>query len=166
MKLKNLLIICLVFSFFMAVAVSPAVAGDFMAEVSLVTDFNDSVNLMPIVKDVDATPDTSYEADYWPGKAVISDETRRVHVGVDFNNPIKRTHIEIEYWDFAGGGFIVDAINPPGFITGTSSSSGGDFNIPKRFQETVGGVDWIRIIVTDEDYNDPCSSWIKADMTL
>ena len=66
----------------MAAAVSPAVAEDFDANVSMITDFNETVNLMPDTKDVDATPDI-FGATAFDGLAVVSKESRKVHVEVN-----------------------------------------------------------------------------------
>jgi len=164
MKLKNLLIICMIFSFFMAAAVSPAVA-DFDADVSMKTDFNAAVNLMPSTKDVDATPDfvaaTPADVDeLWNGKAVVSRVSRKVHVAVSgYSRTIKSSDITLEYYNGPANLTLNAQIAPQGFTN--ASSSGCDFTLPKLYNEN-SWLDWIRISVRDQDGGNPVYAWVKA----
>jgi len=162
MKLKNLLIICMIFSFFMAAAFSPAVAQDFDAEVSMITDFNESVNLMPDTKNVDATPDDmDATLELWDGKAVVSAKSRNVHVEVSgYGRNIKSSDIVLEFYaEPAALLQLYSQIAPAGFRN--ASSSGCDFTLPTVYEEATK-IKWIRVVVKDDDGGTPVYAWVKA----
>ena len=158
MKLKNFLIICLVFSFFMAAAVIPAVAQDFDAEVFMITDFNEDVNLWPSTTDVDATEDI---ADF-SGKPVVSATNRDVHIALEgYGRRIVADDILITYygaWSTGSNYKVIDQIEPESLRD--RSDDGCDFTIPILDNES--NLAWIVIRVTDDGGNAPIYSWSKA----
>lgn len=157
----------MIFSFFMVAAVSPAVAEGFDAEVSMITDFNEAVNLMPNTKNVDATPDDMDNTlELWDGRAVVSNTSRDVHVEVsEYGRTIRSNDVSLEYYNYKAGNILqlYSQIAPSGFRN--ASTTGCDFTMPTVYQESAVPIVWIRVIVRDQNGGNSVYSWVKTDYT-
>ena len=156
MKLKSMLIIVMILSFFMAIGVSivPAAAEDFSATIKVVSMFDEDSNTLRSTTNfsvlpydvVDGVVDED-DKEIFESKAVISNQNDMVRLEVTgYTRRIKAGDVWVDYYE----GTDVEDLTWIGQTTvykiSNSSSDGADIEV-----DYLDGADFVKIIVRSQD---------------